>query len=64
MSPAYERAQKIVCHCLQISEEDLMQAIDNTAIRTLGELICSTKAGDGCTACRARLGEYLGSQSR
>lgn len=58
MSPLYSGA-KLICRCLDVSETDLLQAIDDGNLRSLTDVICKTGAGDGCTACRKRILEYL-----
>ncbi|MCC7087177.1 MAG: (2Fe-2S)-binding protein [Pirellulales bacterium] len=58
MSPLYSGA-KLICRCLEISETDLLQAIDDADLRSLTDVIGQTGAGDGCTACRTRILEYL-----
>jgi NAD(P)H-nitrite reductase large subunit len=58
MSPLYSGA-KLICRCLEISETDLLQAIDDGDLRSLTDVVCQTGAGDGCTACRRQILEYL-----
>jgi len=54
-----DQASKIVCRCLNITEEQLLQALENGTIRTLPELRRCTGAGTGCNCCHAVLEEYL-----
>jgi bacterioferritin-associated ferredoxin len=58
MSPLYSGA-KLICRCLEVSETDLLQAIDDGDLRSLTDVVCRTGAGDGCTACRKQILEYL-----
>lgn len=51
--------ETIVCHCLQVSESTLTDAIAICGIGTVKELCRETGAGGGCTACHARLREML-----
>ena len=50
---------RIVCHCLQVTESTLVDALTTLEIRTVKDLRRHTGAGDGCTACHSRLREYL-----
>ena len=49
----------LVCHCLRITESVLLATLSTRPVRTVAELCRLTGAGDGCTACRRRLGEYV-----
>jgi bacterioferritin-associated ferredoxin len=49
----------MVCLCLQVTEEMLLEALAVLDLRTLQEVRQHTGAGDGCTACHRRLGGYL-----
>jgi bacterioferritin-associated ferredoxin len=49
----------MVCHCLQITEEMIVEAVAVLNLSTLQELRACTGAGDGCTACHKRLRGYL-----
>lgn len=50
---------KVVCHCLHVTEEDILEALERWDIRTLRELMRRTDAGTGCMACHPALREYL-----
>jgi bacterioferritin-associated ferredoxin len=54
-----ESSDPIVCHCLQVSESTLSDAIAVSGITTMKELCRETGAGGGCTACHRRLRELL-----
>ena len=58
-----ERCSLFVCHCLQVSEERLIEALATCPIRTLSDIRQHTGAGDGCTACHRRLKELLETQN-
>jgi bacterioferritin-associated ferredoxin len=49
----------IVCHCLQVSESTVADAIAVCGVASVKELCRETGAGGGCTACHARLKEML-----
>lgn len=51
--------ETIVCHCLQVSESTLADAIAICGASTVKEVCRETGAGGGCTACHARLREML-----
>jgi NAD(P)H-nitrite reductase large subunit len=49
----------MICHCLQVTEDALVDAIVTLGLRTVKDLREHTGAGDGCTACHVRLREVL-----
>lgn len=51
--------KKIVCHCLGVTEAEILQAFDDRHIKTVNDITDYTSAGDGCTACHPQLREYL-----
>jgi bacterioferritin-associated ferredoxin len=51
--------ERLVCHCLRITESVLLETLTTWEVRTVTELCHLTGAGDGCTACRHRLCEYV-----
>ena len=44
-----------VCHCLQVTEDAVAEAVSLFGLTTLKEIRTATGAGDGCTACHRRL---------
>ncbi len=58
MTPA-RKTHKIVCECLQVTEEEILLAVRTREIKTVKDIIKYTQAGDGCTACHPLLKEYL-----
>jgi len=44
-----------VCHCFEVKESTLRQAIDHHGAKSVEEITDRTGAGDGCTACHCRL---------
>jgi bacterioferritin-associated ferredoxin len=50
---------RLVCRCLQISEEVLVEALTTLGLKTLQEVREATGAGDGCTCCHKKLRYYL-----
>jgi bacterioferritin-associated ferredoxin len=65
MSPTCDRSQcgdcpgRIVCRCLQVTEEAVQDAIATFALTTLKQVREVTGAGDGCTCCHKRLSLLL-----
>jgi bacterioferritin-associated ferredoxin len=59
MSPAYQCDSKIICHCLGVTEDELQSALGERAIRSVQEIVQETGAGNGCTACRRAIQEFL-----
>jgi len=52
-------ADPIVCHCLAISESQVVDAVSFCGLETVKEICRQTGAGGGCTACHARLREVI-----
>ena len=52
-------SKKIVCECLDVTEEDLLEAIRTHKLTSVKDIAHYTEAGQGCTACHALLKEYL-----
>lgn len=50
---------KVVCHCLQVTEDKVLDAAHALHLPTLADLRQATGAGDGCTACHHRLRKLL-----
>jgi bacterioferritin-associated ferredoxin len=50
---------KVVCHCLQVTEAAVIEAITSLDLRSLKEVRRHTGAGDGCTCCHAQIRQYL-----
>ena len=50
---------KVVCRCLQVTEEQLVRMITALDLRTVRELRKTTGVGDGCTCCHQQLHEYV-----
>ena len=48
-----------VCACLQITEQQLLDTLSSTPVRSLRDLRRTLGAGDGCTACHDVLRQYL-----
>jgi NifU-like protein len=45
----------VVCHCLGVTEENLVASIQTLELRTMREVRRHTGAGAGCTACHRRI---------
>ena len=46
---------RVLCHCLQITEEAVVEAASLFGLTTVKEVRERTGAGDGCTACHRRI---------
>jgi bacterioferritin-associated ferredoxin len=53
----------VVCHCLGVTEDQLISAVATQDLRTLQEVRRRTGAGTGCNACHRRICIYLESYS-
>lgn len=50
---------RLVCRCLQVTEEQLVTALTRLNLRTLGEVKNCTGAGDGCMGCHRTIKGYI-----
>ena len=50
---------RVVCRCLQVTQEIVLAAVAALELRTIKEIRQHTGAGDGCTACHKNLQKYL-----
>jgi bacterioferritin-associated ferredoxin len=50
---------RIVCRCLKVTEQTVIDAIVTLGLRTVKEVRQATEAGDGCTCCHGELAAYL-----
>jgi bacterioferritin-associated ferredoxin len=50
---------RIVCHCLQITEETVLTALQLLDLTSVKEVRRVTGAGDGCTACHRQLRQLI-----
>ena len=51
--------QRLVCHCFQVTEAELVTALTGLDLRTVKEIRQQIGAGDGCTACHGALRKCL-----
>lgn len=49
----------VVCRCLRVREQAILEAIESRELTTVREVRCTTGAGGGCNACHATLRRYL-----
>lgn len=50
---------RVVCYCLHVTEEVVVDAIQNLGLRSVKDVRQHTRAGDGCTACRRHIQQLL-----
>ena len=50
---------QVVCACLQVTERELRAAVEQSGVQSVRELMRTTEAGTGCTACHHRLESCL-----
>lgn len=60
MLPAAAVTDSVICHCLQVKESQIVDAIAVTGAENVREVSRHTGAGSGCTACHCRIRELLG----
>lgn len=49
----------MVCHCLQVRETSVVEAVKRLALTTLDEVRDYTSAGNGCNCCHGRIRQIL-----
>ena len=54
-----QQAEKIVCHCFNVSEETIIKAIRANHLKTVEEVTHFTKAGGGCGRCKGEIQKIL-----
>jgi NAD(P)H-nitrite reductase large subunit len=52
-------ADEVVCHCLQVTHQELEVALACQPVFSLKEMCKQTGAGAGCTACHHQLKQLL-----
>ncbi len=50
---------KVVCRCLQVTEEQLVNLITRFKLPSISEIRKHGGAGDGCTCCHPELQQFL-----
>ena len=53
----------LVCHCVQVTEAELLTALDTLEIRSVRDVRRLTGAGGGCTACHRKIQSYIDSHA-
>jgi bacterioferritin-associated ferredoxin len=54
---------EVVCHCLGVTEDELVTALATFDLKTVREVRRQTGAGTGCNACHRRIQLYIDSYS-
>ncbi len=54
-----QQAEKIVCHCFNVSEDTIIKAIRANHLKTVEEVTFYTKAGGGCGQCKGEIQKIL-----
>jgi bacterioferritin-associated ferredoxin len=52
-------SHRVVCRCLQVTEDRIVDAIQTLALRSVRDIRRATGAGDGCTCCHQELRQLL-----
>lgn len=50
---------EIVCHCFDVTREDIEKAIKEKGLKTVEEVAEETQAGSGCGGCQEVIQEIL-----
>lgn len=59
MSAVLSTSGRIVCHCLRVTEEEVLQAAEVGKPHSIKQIMDHTGAGGGCTACHRRIRALL-----
>lgn len=59
MSSTVQATDRIVCHCLGITESAVRNAVDAGGSQCVRDVMAQTEAGTGCTACHGRIKALL-----
>lgn len=59
MESLTQATDRVICHCLQVTESEILSAASFRSACTIGDVIDCTSAGAGCTACHRRIIELL-----
>lgn len=54
-----QQAEKVVCHCFNVSEETIIKAIRANHLKTVEDVTHFTKAGGGCGRCKGEIQKIL-----
>lgn len=49
----------MVCHCLGVTEDQLVSALVTLGLRTVKDVRRHTGAGTGCNACHLKIQSYI-----
>ena len=50
---------EIICHCFEVSREEIENAIREKGLKTVEEVGEATNAGTGCGGCQEQIHEIL-----
>ena len=50
---------EIICHCFEVSREEIVIAIREKGLKTIEEVGENTNAGTGCGGCQEQIQEIL-----
>ena len=50
---------EIICHCFEVSREEIENAIREQGLKTVEEVGEATNAGTGCGGCQEQIQEIL-----
>ncbi len=57
--PCADCPGRLVCRCLRVTENVLVEALAGGDVRSVTDIQRRTGAGEGCTACHVLLKRYL-----
>ena len=58
-----EAGGPVVCHCLGITEDEIVTSLITLELRSIRELRRHTGAGSGCNCCHRKLQTYIDTYS-
>ncbi len=51
--------EEIICHCMEVTRGEIMDAISSNALKTVDEVGDATEAGTFCGSCQDDIEEIL-----
>jgi NAD(P)H-nitrite reductase large subunit len=56
-------SDRMICHCYGVTESELVDIIEAKQAETVAEVLDSSCAGSGCTACHCRIKRLIRTSS-
>jgi NifU-like protein len=63
MATVTDLTDRTICHCLQIRECEIRTAVECGDVQSVRDVMNTTTAGTGCTACHCAIRQILEERS-